>query len=404
MRRSRLQIFSCVSSHLAKYGKKRLILFLCCAFALIFLLRWKFVCTNVQPLIHVQKLCSSYKKGQSVGNLCADVCHPISPSTVSCHNFYQEKAAIFTGIVGNTSVVFKMAKMTPETNQLYWLDGAKRKIYPSQDEFSDMVQGVVKQKFNIAVNDMDASRLSYIPYNVGKMLNRYTEMENVWALIQDNEYLALILYEKFGIFPDLIGTCGSMYAVRQLATISGYWHLMTLYDSEEEWLKRVKLSIMILDFLSRLETGLPEPLLICNVKMSNFGVTSDLKTILYLDLESVHPISIANRITGDGSRCKKHSDCDYLNCRSFCNLISKRCEHGVANNNLQMVCERIFLGWVMSGRMMVPGLLMGPRTPHVLVELLELCANPATESGTPRASATKEVRKRLYDLLLHLTF
>lgn len=57
----------------------------------------------------------------------------------------------------------------------------------------------------------------------------------------------------------------------------------------------------------------------------------------------------------------------------------------------------------MSGRVVIPGLLLSPRSPRVLLDLLELCANPDGETGAPRASASKEVRDRLYKLLTHLT-
>lgn len=301
-------------------------------------------------------------------------------------------------------MVFKSVKKqtSSETEPLHWLDVSSNKIYPSENDFAHMIKTAIKFKFNIFINNADLEKIIQTQHSPGSE-QRHIEMDNIWSLLQDNEYLALVLYEKFNIFPKLIGTCGDLYAVQKLNSISGYWHLMTLYDSQDEWEKRIKISIKILDFLLELERKLPEQLMICNVKMNHFGVTDDSKKIKYLDLDSVHPLSIVNRITADGSHCKQHSDCDFLDCRSFCNLITRKCEHGVVNNNLQIVCERIFLGWVMSGRVMVPGLLLGPRTPRVLTELLEKCANPSSENGTPRAQASVEIKKRLYNLLTHLT-
>ncbi|XP_049873955.1 divergent protein kinase domain 1C isoform X2 [Pectinophora gossypiella] len=403
MRGLRHQLLCRLTSSWIKYLKRRSTVGLFCIFLLLILMRWKLLCSNMQPLQHIQNVCNSYTSGNSVGNLCGDLCQASGVPSLSCHNFYQEKEAVFSGAWGNTSVVFKSAKRSNDGDLLYWLDASKKRIYPTEDDFSNMIKNQIKSKFNIVINEIDAHKMSYV-VNSAKWPNRHTEMENVWSLMQDNEYLALVLYDKFAVFPKLVGSCGTLYAVQKLNSISGFWHLMTMYDSQEEWLKRIRIAILILDFLMHLESGLPEPVLICNVKMNHFGVTDDFKRIMYLDLDSVHPLSIANRMTGDSSQCKRHSDCDYLNCRSFCNLISRRCEHGVANNNLQIVCERIFLGWVMSGRVMVPGLLLGPRAPRVLVELLELCANPANERGTPRSPATKEIRKRLYDLLVHMTY
>lgn len=261
----------------------------------------------------------------------------------------------------------------------------------------DSIKKVVKTKFNIAVTNHDAVRMS----NSLVIGNRNTGKESLWPLLHSNEYLALTLFDKYNVFPKLFGTCGPFYAVQKLDSISGYRHLVDLYDSHSEWVKRIKLSIMILDLLLKMEEIFPEPMLLCDIRMSNFGVTKDFKRVKYINLYSVHPVSVANRMTANGSGCKHHSDCDLSDCRSFCNLVTNKCQHGVVNNNLQIVCEKIFLGWMMSGKIMVSGLLMGPRTPVVLVEILEKCANPFNENGTPRAQATKEIRKRLYHFLVH---
>ncbi|KOB72771.1 Uncharacterized protein OBRU01_11912 [Operophtera brumata] len=269
-----------------------------------------------------------------------------------------------------------------------------------ENNFIEGIKKVVKSKFNLAINDVDVKIMSYSQHSQSDG-NGYIEKRKLWSLLHDNEYLALFLYDKYNVFPKLVGTCGTFYAVQRLNSISGYKHLVSLYDSHAEWAKRVKISIMILDFLLQLEEIFPEPMLICDVKMNNFRVTSDFKKVKYINLDSIHPLSVANRITGDGSNCKRHSDCDLFDCRSFCNLITYKCQHGVVNNNLQIVCEKIFLGWMLSGRIMISGLLMGSRTPAILVEILEECANPFSENGTPRAQATKEIRKRLYNFLVH---
>lgn len=345
--------------------------------------------------------CTSFSKGTAAGNLCNELCQPEIVPSLACHNYY-EKSIVFSVQWNHTNIVFKSAKKTSQSEIQNWPETGVN-FYQSENYYTNLIKTAIKLKFNISVSNVDAVKLLYLYFSF-KWPYKSGEIENIRTLIDDNEYMALVLYERFDVFPKLVGTCGTLYAVQKLNTVSGYWHLMTLYDSYDEWIKRIKLAIKIIEFLVRLENGVPEPLLICNVKMSHFGMTDDFKKVMYLDLDSVHPKSVASRITGDGSECKSHSDCDFMNCRSFCNLITLKCQHGVVNNNLQIVCERIFLGWVMSGKVMVPGLLMGPHTPHVLIELLEECANPAGETGMPRAPATKETGKRLHDLLVHITY
>ena len=43
--------------------------------------------------------------------------------------------------------------------------------------------------------------------------------------------------------------------------------------------------------------------------------------------------------------CQTHSDCDYFHCKGRCDLIEGKCsDDGVVNDNLQAICDNVFLG------------------------------------------------------------
>lgn len=66
----------------------------------------------------------------------------------------------------------------------------------------------------------------------------------------------------------------------------------------------------------------------------------------------------------------------------------------------QIVCEKIFLGWTFSGRIIIPGLLMSEHTTSALAALLRQCANPAGDvTHVSRAAATDSLKKGLYSML-----
>jgi len=69
---------------------------------------------------------------------------------------------------------------------------------------------------------------------------------------------------------------------------------------------------------------------------------------------------------------------------------------------LQVVCEKIFLGWTLSGTVIVPGLLMSQHTPSSLAALLRLCANPDTDLNSPRAAVSEDIKRRLYATLIEM--
>ena len=121
-------------------------------------------------------------------------------------------------------------------------------------------------------------------------------METVWSLIQDDEFVFAKLFETLEIFPTLYGTCGTLYVVEELEQLSsgpGIW------DSKEpsfkSFSKRVMVAMAIMDLLDELETVFDEPLHLCDVKASHFGI-SDRGRVKFLDLDSVFLKSILGKV------------------------------------------------------------------------------------------------------------
>lgn len=69
----------------------------------------------------------------------------------------------------------------------------------------------------------------------------------------------------------------------------------------------------------------------------------------------------------------------------------------------QVVCEKIFLGWTLSGSVIMPGLLMTPQTPSTLASLLRQCSDPDID-GTDHIYPTpsQHVKERLFATLTEL--
>lgn len=224
-------------------------------------------------------------------------------------------------------------------------------------------------------------------------------MDNLWYLLHDNEYLLSALFTDKDIFPQLLGTCGLYFAVEYLEPVPDLSSLLTISDSLEDWGIRLKVAVQILDLLEELESGFREPFHLCDIKIQHFGIVNGGQRLKFIDLDGVLPKSVVGTILKGIKSCNSDNDCDYLDCRSRCNKKTKKCLNFVSNNNLQIVCEKIFLGWRMSTTVIVPGLLMSQHTPSELASLLRQCANPEGVDGKPRASPEEELKKRLYTVI-----
>lgn len=224
----------------------------------------------------------------------------------------------------------------------------------------------------------------------------------MWALLQDNEYLLSALFTDKDVFPQLLGTCGPYFAVEYLEPVRDISSVLTISDSREDWGRRLRVAVQILDLLEELESGFREPFHLCDIKLQHFGFVKGGNKLKFIDLDGVLPRSIISSIIKEVNFCHSDNDCDFLDCRARCNLKTHKCSNYVVNNNLQIVCEKIFLGWRLSNTVIVPGLLMSQHTPSELASILRQCANPESEEGKPRAIPEEELKKRLYNVLAEI--
>lgn len=386
------------------YHRKHLAIpvFVLCSLGYL-LLRWGVVCTNLEAWRRVSAVCKSHENGHALGLLCNPLCAERGIHSLACESLHAGKEAVFSAHWETTKLVFKTLKSQPpeETESLHWLDGSGTKRYPTEDEFLAMIGDLARDKLNVSLNRAQLERLSRLRRQHRDLRDdeRQREMENVWPLLQDNEYLLTILYEERDVFPQLIGTCGNFYAVEYARSIETPRSVaLALSDSKPEWANRVKLAVMIMDLLEDLETGFAEPFHLCDLKIRHFGLPVGGRRLKFLDLDAVLPSSVLARVLKDGKLCAKHEDCDYFDCRSLC--VEGHCRATVVNDNLQVVCEKIFLGWTLSGSIILPGLLMSSHTGSSLAVLLRQCANPSGDpTKLPRAKVPASLKSRLYNTL-----
>ncbi len=142
------------------------------------------------------------------------------------------------------------------------------------------------------------------------------------------------------------------------------------FPDRHDWLNRLQLALQLVQFSSKLDQGLHgrEPLVYCDVKAEHFGYSKD-QELNILDSDALFTKSkismlkrsvtlwiggclnmrmislVADSIIGTSKKCDSHADCDLLDCQGFCHAAKGQCLMGIFNNNLQIFCEKLFLGW-----------------------------------------------------------
>ena len=361
----------------------------------------------------VQTVCDQLEEGLAIGNMCHDLCQLDTIKPTECPAHHHGKEVVFRAEVGESyPVVVKARTLDIESeseNIVFWTDEDGNVNYPSRDEFTKIMENHLSINFNFSF-PAQKGLFALWPHSLEKdsltqIQNDWlfqSSMKNIWSLSLDPEYVFSRIFKEFDVFPEIIGTCGGLNFVEEVKPLKMPAYMDNV--SFEGWVERVKLALVMLDLLEELETMFDHPVHLCDIKPEHFGL-SDHGRMKYLDVDNVYLKPIVDKSVGDGSYCESDSDCDLFDCQGVCNMQDKKCEGGVTNNNLQVVCQKIFTG---DGKLPFnflnyPGLLTSKHSSKGLQEIVELCANPSRSESESRVAADESIfnslKKRLKEVV-----
>lgn len=159
------------------------------------------------------------------------------------------------------------------TNQfvepLTWHDAQGDNHYPTDDEFTRMIQRAAFFRYNMSLPVEKIQAMTR--FSTGA--NRAAQIDDMWQLVQHNDYLMGTVFAAQEIFPEVFGTCGPLFAIEHLNPLIREMGrgMMSLSD----WKSRIKAAVLILDYLKELDANAQDPIKLCNVKFNNFGISGN---------------------------------------------------------------------------------------------------------------------------------
>ena len=116
-------------------------------------------------------------------------------------------------------------------------------------------------------------------------------MKTMWSLVQDDEYVYSRLSQELGLFPTIYGSCGSLYIVEEVEPLSFKAALWGKEISFKSFAERATVAMAVMDFLEELDTVFDEPIHLCDIKASHFGISNQGR-VKFIDLDAIFPKSI----------------------------------------------------------------------------------------------------------------
>ncbi|XP_055629281.1 divergent protein kinase domain 1C [Toxorhynchites rutilus septentrionalis] len=361
-----------------------------------YLLTSSYYCFDTGIEWKVSKFCKRYHNLGASGLLCLDFCKrnvfwnfrcPEPKLEIHHPNRFQTQ---------KLEQPFSVLQAVPNENyeKLFWVDSHyHEEHYPTEAEYENIVKRYIQNKYNMDIPFDKMRSLLRLTHKEQRQMF-HTSLRDSWNLIQNHEYIMMSLFDEKDLFPYVTGNCGEMFAVEHLTAVDfdgGRSNYMKHIDVNR-WRYHIKVAVLIVDYITELELYGVQ---MCHVDLSRFGINNN--RLKYDDLRFIFTEYTINRKLSSGTPCTRHEHCSFMQCKSECNLEKNRCESTVLNNNVQIICEKIFLGTKQS-----PGILVTQKTSDRLEMLVQRCANPKrdTDIAPDRPLGTsEELKKILYNEL-----
>lgn len=344
---------------------------------------------------YINNLCEDFSNGRIIGSMCNPLCRSNKIFDINCQSIKYGNYFVLKAIWNRKQILLKTCD---RVSPFHWYDNGELK-YPTQNQFYSSLRAMIRSKLNLDLSYKDIISINRLYAKGTDLTQDKIGIDMASALMQNNEFLHFSVYSDKDVFPQILGTCGLTYAIEYLRPVHFTSAILSSGDiTREEWSERLKIAIKIMDLLQEFDDSFHEPIYLCNMQLHHFGLTKDTAKVKYLNVDYIFPRSKLNEMILR-NYCTEDEDCDYFNCRSKCH--KNQCSQGVTNNNVQIVCEKIFLGWA-SKNIIVPGLLMSDYTPTELAIILRQCSNPIQSEEKARVGADNTIKKKLYDVLIEI--
>uniref|UniRef100_A0A8C6WQ74 Divergent protein kinase domain 1B n=1 Tax=Neogobius melanostomus TaxID=47308 RepID=A0A8C6WQ74_9GOBI len=305
-------------------------------------------------------ICDHYKRGIISGSSCKALCDQKSlimqrcMSTSSTHQVY-------SGLWKERSVIIKCGLEDPVSADGIPESGLRHELGlfdkptrgTSMDEFKDMLHSFLKTNLGepSSLNTLVERVITLADINQDGKVS-LAEAKSIWALLQINEFLLMVVLQEKEHTPKLLGFCGDLYVTERVGHSSLYRldvpHYLqalvpeTLISGLNHWLapawpRRARITIGLLEFVEEVFHGSYGSFLICDASPHHVGynVKYDCKMA---NLRSVASEAVVRGYL-KGRHCETNADCTYgHDCTAICDRLVKQCNTEVVQPNLAKVC------------------------------------------------------------------
>ena len=279
--------------------------------------------------------------------MCPALCDEGRLTYEKCTNYRRGKKVIFMQCTNcepgvKTRVVLKSKKLLEEYETMQLPTFRNGTLIPQWPGIArSMLTTSLKSYFGIDFSSID----NLYSFLWGKDFESFVKnspipnaeavaVQTIWSLSHQLEYIFNVYLKDQSFVPKIYGTCGPAYISEYTPAVSNLEAGLFAWMWPSAFRKRVKVALEIMRLLEVFDHGLEQPLHLCDVKPDNFGVRANGEvTLVDSDCATFQEPLHISFFSGN---CTSHDDCDFFDCRGYCDGLSGKCRQIRTNNNLQV--------------------------------------------------------------------
>ncbi|XP_030042903.1 divergent protein kinase domain 1C [Microcaecilia unicolor] len=309
-------------------------------------------CTDEKSKRILARLCQDYLEGTLTGDLCEDLCVAQKLVYKRCLYCDRGKKVIQADWHGHPTILKSKHDFFSSYQRLSLLGETDNQDLPE----AELLLLVAVEVKNVLGLDLSNSTSLPLWTEGGRSPYWKAQMSSMWSLLQQEEYVYFSLLQDVSKHVlHVVGTCGHFYAVEYL-TAGHAWH-QTIFSLENVDGLRFAggknkkkaiydIALSFLDMVNHFENDFSHRLHLCDIKPENFAIRKDL-TVVVIDMDMVFFEPKMRDILEQN--CTQDEDCNFFDCFSKCDLRINKCGAERSNNNLQVICDKIFRRWFSPG-------------------------------------------------------
>ncbi|XP_046550608.1 divergent protein kinase domain 1C-like [Haliotis rubra] len=332
-------------------------------------------CSEQESHEVLQQYCQMYRDKRIVGDLCPHLCgNDPKVQYKKCTNYRQGKRVFIVQCLDfcQEGATVKAVLKTNHKNFSDFLNeefSFEREDQENNGPSIDFLQTMIKDTLQMDLHmtlPKETDPIAFMwkdnyfdYYKKNNKNSQFALARSVWSLVRQSEYLMMKANQEHQFMPQLYGTCGPLYLMEYAPPGDMLEHEVQFTNFP--WVVRARVAKGILGILWSVQEDMHEPMHLCDVKGENFGVSEDgqVKLIdtdtVFYDSKMLDELALGN--------CSRNNECNFFDCRGWCDAKTGSCAKFRINNNLQSVCQDVFLGKLMDS---VGGLLRNPLVPSRL--------------------------------------